>query len=118
MYFINKEHEDFYQKKIGQVKQEDSYINSLIYLLSSNEETRNNFEVIYNISNNTINITSLKLPWQTSTSLNICRLAFNLFGDIVSDNIENESSYLYAVSSIFKNLDINIGLEALRIRFI
>lgn len=117
MYFINKEHEYFYNKKIGQVKKKDIYIDSLIYLLSSNKETRNNFEEIYSLKNNTINIYSLKAPWQTGTSINICRLAFNLFGEVTSDNIEKETSYLYTVSSIFKNIDINIGTEALKIMY-
>ena len=98
MYFINNEHECFYQEKIGQVKEKDVYINSLIYLLASNHETRNNFEEIYNMKNNTINIYSLKRMWQTGTSINICRLAFNLFGDMASDNIEEGASYLYTVS--------------------
>ncbi len=117
MYFINKEHEDFYNKKIGQVKRKDIYIDSLIYLLSSNKETRKNFEEIYSIKNNTINIYSLKAPWQTGTSINTCRLAFNLFGEITSDNMEKETSYLYTVSSIFKYIDINIGIEALKIMY-
>ena len=55
MYFINNEHECFYQEKIGQVKEKDVYINSLIYLLASNHETRNNFEEIYNMKNLKIN---------------------------------------------------------------
>ena len=117
MYFVEKEHEDFYNKKIGQVKEMDTYRKSIIYLLSSNKETRNNFEEIYNIKNNTINIYSLKEPWQTSTSINICRLAFNLFGKMASDNLEEEASYLYTVSSIFSNIDINIGIEALKIMY-
>ena len=44
MYFKDKEHEEFYNKKIGQVKQKDAYKNNIIYLLSSDKETRNNFE--------------------------------------------------------------------------
>lgn len=117
MYFVNKEHEDFYNDKIGQVKKKNIYIDSLIYLLSSNEETRNNFEDIYNIKNDTINIYSLKAPWQTGTSINTCRLAFNLFGEMASDNLEEGASYLYTVSSIFKNIDINMGVQALKIMY-
>ena len=117
MYFKDKEHEEFYNKKIGQVKQKDAYKNNIIYLLSSDKETRNNFEEIYSIKNNTINIYSLKASWQTGTSINICRLAFNLFGEMASDNLEEGASYLYTVSSIFSNIDINIGIEALKIMY-
>ena len=59
----------------------------------------------------------MEAPWQTGTSINICRLAFNLFGEVTSDNIEKETSYLYTVSSIFKNIDINIGTEVLKIMY-
>ena len=117
MYFKDNLHEQFYKEKIGQLYRNDTYIGSLIYLLSSNKETRKNFDEIYDIKNNEINIKSLKNPWQTTTSINICRLAFNLFGDITSDIIEEGTSYLYTVTSIFKNLDINICTEALKIRF-
>ena len=82
MYFINKEHENFYNEKIGQASIIDSYRKTLIYLLSSNKETRQNFNEIYNLQKDEINIESLSKPWQTGTSLNTCRLAFNLYGDI------------------------------------
>ena len=117
MYFKDNAHEKFYKEKIGQLYTIDTYIKSLIYLLSSNKDTRENFDEIYYIKNNQINLESLKEPWQTSTSANICRLAFNLFGDIIGDTIEDGTSYLYTVTSLLKNLDINICIEALKIRF-
>ena len=117
MYFKDSIHEQFYKEKIGQLCGRDVYRESLIYLLSSNKDTRKNFDEIYDIKNNYINIECLKKPWQTSTSVNICRLAFNLFGDITSDTTEDCTSYLYTVTSLFKNLDINICIEVLKIRF-
>lgn len=117
MYFSDNLHEQFYKEKIEQLHSVDTYIKSLVYLLSSNKDTRNNFKEIYDIKNNQINIECLKKPWQTSTSINVCRLAFNLFGDITSDTIEDGTSYFYTVTSLFKNLDINICIEALKLRF-
>ena len=115
MYFSDNLHEQFYKEKIEQLHSVDTYIKSLVYLLSSNKDTRNNFKEIYDIKNNQINIECLKKPWQTSTSINVCRLAFNLFGDITSDTIEDGTSYFYTVTSLFKNLDINICIEALKV---
>ena len=117
MYFKDKSQEQYYEEKLQQLCNVDTYIKSLTYLLSSNKDTRNNFEEIYDIENNQIKLECLKKPWQTSTSINICRLAFNLFGDITNDTMEDSTSYLYTVTSIFKNLDINICIEALKIRF-
>ena len=117
MYFANNNSKEFFYKKIGQVKEADSYIKSLIYVLSNNKDTRENFNQIYDINKNEINIDIFKLPWQTNESINLCRLAMNLYGDINSDNIEKGTNYKYTVTSIFKNIDINIGIQALKIRF-
>ena len=118
MYFVDKESEKFYKEKIGQVKKIDSYINSIIYILSNNKDTREHINDIYDINKNEVNIYNFRLPWQTNESLNLCRLALNLYGDLSSDNIEDGPSHMYTVASIFKNININIGIQALKIRFL
>ena len=117
MYFINKEHENFYNEKTGQANIIDSYRKSLIYLLSSNKETRQNFNDIYNLQKDEINIESLSKPWQTGTSLNTCRLAFNLYGDIVSDKPEEKANRMYTISELIKTLNIDIVITAIKLRF-
>ncbi len=117
MNFIDLEHKDFYNKKIGQAKVRDRYEQVLIYLLASTAETRQHFDEIYNLQKNEINIESIKAPWQTSTSINICRFAFNLYGDIMSDEPEEGVSYLYTVSEIIKKINVECAIEALQIRF-
>lgn len=117
MYFADKEHELFYNKKIEQTKIRDIYRKSLIYLLSSNKETRKNFHEIYNLQKDEINIESLKKPWQTGTSLNICRLAFNLYGDIASDEPDERTNYLYTINELMKNINIDVAIQALKIKF-
>lgn len=117
MNFIDKEHETFYSQKVRQAQIMDIYNQSLIYLLASTKETRQHFNEIYNIQKNEINIESLTEPWQTGTSIKICRLAFNLFGEIVSDNPEEGVSYFYTISEIIKNINLNSVIEALKIRF-
>lgn len=117
MKFIDCEHEKFFNQKIGQAKIRDRYSNVLIYLLGSNKETRKYFEEIYNIEKNEIILESLSKPWQTGISINICRLAFNLFGDISSDNPEEGASYKYSTSQILKNINVDCCIEAIKIRF-
>ena len=118
MFFIDEESKNFYKEKIGQISKLDVYKRTIIYLLSNNKDTRNNFKDVYDINDNEINLNCFKAPWQTNTSLNLCRLAFNLFGDIASDDIDFDISYTYTVSSIFKNIDLNLGIEAIKIRFL
>ena len=117
MFFIDKNSEIFYYNKIGQVKKVNCYIKSLIYVLSNNDITKQYFYEIYDIDKCEINSNIFKKSWQTNESLNMCRLAFNLYGDISSDDVEGNTSYLYTVTSIFRNININIGIEALKIRF-
>ena len=119
MNFIDDNHEKFYEQKIKELKCKDSYTQSLIYLLSMNKDTRKHFESIYNIANNEINIDSLKEAWQTNSSLSICRLAFNLFNGLASDNPETENvSFKYDVSSLFCNQNTKYYFEAIKIRFV
>ena len=116
--FLDNNHEEFYKKKLKELKYKDSYSKSLIYLISMCEETRKHFETIYNMEKNEININCLNEAWQTSYSLCTCRLAFNLFNGLASDNPEIEmANSKYNVSSIFCNKNSRYYFEAIKIRF-
>lgn len=118
MKFIDSEHETFYNEKIIQVPYQDSYNRSLIYLLSMNQETRKHFNEIYNIETNEINIKSLKGAWQTGTSINICRLAFNLFNGCANDNQRyNSMSKDYSISNLFCTSGSFYFFEAIKLRY-
>ena len=117
MFFIDKSSETFFKTKIGQVKNVDCYTKSLIYVLSNNNITKKYFNEIYDIDGSSINLDVFTKSWQTNESLNMCRLAYNLYGDISSDNIEEGASYLYSITSIFKSINIDVGIEAIKIRF-
>ena len=87
--FKDLKHKEFYIMNVLDVKQElDVYNKSLIYLLGLSEDTRNHFNNIYDVEKREINIEELNAPWQTSGSLAITRLAFNLFNGFAG--LENE----------------------------
>ena len=117
MFFIDKSRETFFKTKIGQAKNVDCYTKSLIYVLSNNNITKKYFNEIYDIDGSSINLDVFNRPWQTNESLNMCRLAFNLYGDINSDDVGEGASYLYSITSIFKSINIDVGIEAIKIRF-
>lgn len=77
MIYINKAHEDFFNKHKG----EDVYRNALFYTLGICETTRNNLSAIYDASTQCIIPDAIGAGWQTGTSVKITRLAFNLFTD-------------------------------------
>lgn len=81
MVFVNDEHEKFYYEKLKQARYQDCYHKSLIYILGISEDTRNHFSQIYDIKTGYIKTECLHEGWQTSGSVRIVRLAFNLYTD-------------------------------------
>lgn len=87
--FKDQEHKSFYNKKVmeysGTGRVVDSYTKSLMYLPSSNSDTRRNFDNLFNIKNGEIKTEGMKGGWLTETTRRICRLAFNLFNGYTQD---------------------------------
>jgi len=81
MVFANEEHEKFYFEKLEQARYQDSYHKALIYILGISEDTRNHFSQIYDIKSGYIKPECLHQGWQTSGSVRVVRLAFNLYTD-------------------------------------
>lgn len=126
--FKDLKHKEFYIMNVLDVKPElDVYNKSLIYLLGLSEDTRNHFNNIYDVEKREINIEELNAPWQTSGSLAITRLAFNLFNGFAGLDIEdtenNEESRItdkkkFAVDNIFCYREYApYFYEAIKIRF-
>lgn len=96
--FYDKEHEEFYKSKT-ESKKLDSYNKSLIYLLGLTEETRNNFNNLYEDITREIKFEALRQPWQTGTTMAITKLAFNLFNGFCG--FEYEEARQFTPENIF-----------------
>lgn len=81
MVFADKEHEKFYFEKLGQARYQDCYHQSLIYVLGISRDTREHFSQIYDIKTGNVKPECLHQGWQTSGSVRVVRLAFNLYTD-------------------------------------
>ena len=79
MVFADREHEEFYYEKLAQARYQDCYHQALIYVLGISRDTREHFDQIYNIKTGNIRPRCLKEGWQTSGSVRMVRLAFNLY---------------------------------------
>lgn len=113
--FYNEEHKKFYEESISK-RVVDPYHESLIYLLALTEDTRQHFAEIYNLEKGEINIDTLDKAWQTSTSLKIIRLAFNLFNGFTGT--EEAEASKYAVDNIFCTKEFAPYFwQAVKIRF-
>ena len=77
--FKSKEHEKFYMEYLKKCRYQDVYHRALVYCLGIDRDTRNNVNKIYNFKTGCVKTESLQEGWQTSGSLRIVRMAFNLY---------------------------------------
>lgn len=124
MIFADKEHERFYYEKLEQARYQDCYHKALIYILGISEDTRNHFSQIYDIKTGCIRPECLKEGWQTSGSVNVVRLAFNLYTDGVPsvDEYRRKDEQIdecsrYSVSDIFCCGYAMYFFEGIRLRY-
>ena len=92
MKFKSKEHEQFFYTLDNSCKNIDTYHLSLFYTLGIDKDCRYHINELYNKKNDSIIISGLNQPWQTSGSDLTTRLAFNLWNGYTQDGYENEST--------------------------
>ena len=77
--FISDAHEKFYYEKLKEVRYQDVYHKALVYCLGISDDTRRNINSIYNFKTGCVKTGCLHEGWQTSGSLKVVRMAFNLY---------------------------------------
>lgn len=77
--FISDAHEKFYYEKLKEVRCQDEYHKALCYCLGINNDTRKNAERIYDFKTGCVKTECLREGWQTSGSVKVVRMAFNLY---------------------------------------
>lgn len=87
--FKNEAHKEFYNQKIMEYtklgRTPDSYVKPLFYLISLTDDTRRNFNNLYDMKESRIKPEGLRGGWLTGTSKKICLLAYNLFNGRTQD---------------------------------
>ena len=120
MIFCDAAHKEFFLKN-KVFAGSDVYTLPLIYLLGLTEDTRRNFNRIYDIKKKEIDIEQLSQGWQTGTTVKITRLAFNLFNGFVFEDLrdfnDDRVSSKYAVDNIFCCSLAPYFWEAIKLRF-
>lgn len=79
MIFISEAHEKFYYEKLKEVRYQDVYYKALIYCLGISSDTRAHIGSIYDFAEGCVKPECLQEGWQTSGSVRVVRLAFNLY---------------------------------------
>ena len=79
--FISDAHEKFYYEKLKEVRCQDVYHKALCYCLGVSDDTRRNVNRIYDFKTGNVKTECLHEGWQTSGSVKVVRMAFNLYCD-------------------------------------
>jgi len=109
--------------KMGKNAEKDPYHLSVAYLFALDEDCYRHIGELFNFKERVIKPDGLFSPWQTSTSLKTCRLAFNLWNSFSSDPPHNgeeeydKNSYRYSVDFIFCCCLAPYYWEAVKIRY-
>ena len=77
--FISETHEKFFYEKLGLTRYKDVYHKALVYCLGINSDTRRNVDRIYDFKTGCVKPECLQEDWQTSGSVKVVRMAFNLY---------------------------------------
>lgn len=100
MLFIDADHENFFNaNKKGNVR-----FDSMVYTFGICEDTRNHFGSLYDAKEKRICLEQIHAAWQTTGSLPVTRLAFNLFTGTTPTAMKNmdlSECREYSVSEIF-----------------
>ena len=122
--FKSKQHENFYQEYLSKDRYQDVYYKALVYCLGISEDTRNHVDNIYDFKTGNIKTECLKEGWQTSGSLKIIRMAFNLYCngtpsvfDIDDADGQLQECGCYTVEDLFCCGYARYFWEAIKIRY-
>ena len=77
--FMNKEHKEFYLEYLSKCRWKDVYHKALVYCLGIDRDTRKHVNRIYDFKNGSVKPECLQEGWQTSGSVRVVRMAFNLY---------------------------------------
>lgn len=122
--FKNKEHEKFYKEYLSKCRYQDVYHKALVYCLGISEDTRNHVQSIYDFKTGCVKTECLHDGWQTSGSVKIIRMAFNLYcnGTPSVFDYEDADEQLsecgcYTVEDLFCSSYARYFWEAIKIRY-
>ena len=77
--FRNEAHKKFYMEYLPKCRYQDVYHRALVYCLRIDRDTREHADSIYNFKSGCVRTECLNEGWQTSGSVRIVRMAFNLY---------------------------------------
>jgi len=124
MKFKDNGHERYYNTFINKAKHVDIYRRALFYTLAVDKDTRANINSLYDFKSNCIIPEGLCEGFQTTASLKVTRMAFNLYnGDTTNGVLSSDDEGYgndaenYAPDNLFDCCYAPYFWEAIQIRF-
>ena len=77
--FSSKAHRDFFVEMMGKCRKNDTYHRAFFYVMGIASETRANINRMFDFKNDWIIPEGMHGGWQTSGTVRVCQLAFNLW---------------------------------------
>ena len=122
--FKNQEHENFYKEYLTKCRYQDVYHKALVYCLGIDRDTRVHVAKIYDFKTGNVKTECLHEGWQTSGSLKIVRMAFNLYCNGTPSVYDSEDAdeqlrecQRYSVEDIFCCGYAKYFWEAIKVRY-
>ena len=77
--FASPEHRDFFLDMMSKARRNDCYHRAFFYVMGIAPETRANIRQMFDFKQDCIEPDGMHGGWQTSGTVRVCRLAFNLW---------------------------------------
>ena len=120
MVFIDGQHRKFYEDCINKANaSKDPYRKALFYMLGLTEKTRCNISHLYDFKERGIVFDGLFGDFQTSVSLKVTRMAFNLYNGFTGDTGEkgNDEPRFYSPYYLYDTGLMVYFFEAVKLRY-
>ncbi len=86
--FRSKEHRDFFLEMMMKSKVKDCYHQAFFYVMGIARETRQNIYTMFDFREDCIKPEGMHGGWQTSGTVRVCHLAFNLWNGYAEEGKE------------------------------
>ncbi|WP_042196271.1 DUF6075 family protein [Paenibacillus camerounensis] len=117
--FKDIEHEQFYEGNLRMThSQYDPYRQAFFYILGLTPQTRQHIRDLYDYEEQAISLEALEQSWQTSTSVKMTRLAFNLYNGYTGDaETGRDHPRNYSPYQLFDTGLMPYFFEAIKLRY-
>lgn len=111
--FKNDEHEERYYAALAKMKSTDCYHRAVAYLFTLDRDCARHIDDVFDFREDGINPDGLHSGWQTGTSVQTTRLAFNLWNGFIEKGEEKR----FTPDEIFNSTYANYYFEAIKLRY-